>query len=416
MTSTVPDPLLPGVPARRSAGIQGGDPDAVLLRAALFRGLPTYITMKTVAAGKVIDLADGESILRPGQRNDAIFVVLMGTLEVRLGVLGFDEPVVVGPGDTLGELSIIDGEPASAAVVAVGPARVLAIPEDFFWTMLTPNQTFARNLARLLASRTRASNERVMARMKEHLAFEHLQRELSIARTIQLGMLPGRGVLFPDHPSVEAFGFMDPAQDIGGDLYDAFFLGPDRLAAAIGDVSGKGVPAALFMAKAVAQLRLVALSEKSPAAILARWNALLCEHNEAGMFVTLVFIVLDLRTGVVAYSNAGHPPPVMLGAAGARFLPMPRGLVAGMQPDAAYGEREIAMAPGETLVLYTDGVTEAEDPKGSLYGEERLVEEIAKTQAGDAEALVREIRASVEKHAGGAAQSDDVTLLAIRRR
>jgi sigma-B regulation protein RsbU (phosphoserine phosphatase) len=176
------------------------------------------------------------------------------------------------------------------------------------------------------------------------------------------------------------------------------------------------VPAALFMAKAVAQLRLVALSEKSPAAILARWNALLCEHNEAGMFVTLVFIVLDLRTGVVAYSNAGHPPPVLLGAAGARFLPMPRGLVAGMQPDAVYGEREVALAPGETLLLYTDGVTEAEDPKGALYGEERLVEEIAKTHAGDAEALVREVRASVEKHAGGAAQSDDVTLLAIRRR
>ncbi|MBK8017837.1 MAG: serine/threonine-protein phosphatase [Betaproteobacteria bacterium] len=121
---------------------------------------------------------------------------------------------------------------------------------------------------------------------------------------------------------------MDPAHDIGGDLYDSFFVGPDRLVAVIGDVSGKGIPAALFMARVIAQLRLVAISETSPAAVLSRLNGLLCEHNDAGMFVTLLVLVLDVRDGTFVYSNAGHNPPVVMRQHETGFLPMPKGLVA----------------------------------------------------------------------------------------
>lgn len=403
-------------PGRRSGPPASSEPRAALLRAELFRGLPTSITYKALEAGRQRELADGERLLRPGQRNDALYVVLGGRLEVRLDVLGFDEPVTVGPGDTLGELSIIDGEPASAEIVATGPACVLAIPEEFFWTVLTPNRSFARNLARLLASRTRASNRRVIARLEEHFALERLQRDLGIARTIQAGMLPGRGELFPGRPEVQVFGRMDPAQDIGGDLYDAFFVGPNRLAVAIGDVSGKGIPAALFMAKVVAQLRLVALSDTSPASVLTRLNALLCESNETGMFVTLLYAVLDLRSGEVTYSNAGHLPPVVTGCAAPRFLSLPRGLVAGIESGVVYTEHAATLQPGETLLLYTDGVTEAEDASGALYGDIRLLEDVARADRNDADALVRTLSACVGAYASGAPPSDDITLLAVRRR
>lgn len=404
------------LPGRLSGSPASADSRAALFRAELFRDLPTSITYKAYEAGRQRELADGDRLLRPGQRNDALFVVLSGRLEVRLDVLGFDEPVTVGPGDTLGELSIIDGEPASAEIVAVGPARVLAIPEEFFWTVLTPNRSFARNLARLLASRTRASNRRVIVRLEEHFALERLQRDLGIARTIQAGMLPGRGELFPGRPEVQVFGRMDPAQDIGGDLYDAFFVGPDRLAVAIGDVSGKGIPAALFMAKVVAQLRLVALSETSPASVLTRLNALLCESNEAGMFVTLLYAVLDVRTGRVTYSNAGHLPPVISGPQAPRFVPLPRGLVAGIESGVTYTEHGVTLEPGETLLLYTDGVTEAEDASGSLYGESRLLEDIASAAPADAGTLVSAMTSRVLAHASGAPPSDDITLMAIHRR
>ena len=228
-------------------------------------------------------------------------------------------------------------------------------------------------------------------------------------------MLPGRGRLFAGYQELEVCGLMDPARDIGGDLYDAFFIAPRRLALTIGDVSGKGIPAALFMARVIAQLRQVAMSETSPAALMARLNASLCEQNEAGMFVTLIYLVYDLDSGEYLYSNAGHNPPAVIGNGRCTYLDPPKGLVAGMMGEARYLQKAGTLAPGHTLMLYTDGVTEAFDPAGALYGEDRFASGLAATSEPGAAALVTQARLSVDLHASGAAQSDDITFLALRR-
>ena len=379
----------------------------------LFENLPYRLIEAAIDGCPVRRLAAGEVLLESGRKNETMYLVLSGRLDVRLAEEDAADTIPIGPGGTLGEMSIIDEQPVSATVSAGEAAEVVTIPARVFWDELLQVPGFARNLARVLSSRMRASNDRVVARLREHLALEHLQKELQIARNIQAGMLPGRGRLFGEREDIDVCGLMDAAQDIGGDLYDAFFVGPHTLVAAVGDVSGKGIPAALFMARVVAQLRLVAMSEASPEAVLARLNQLLCEHNDAGMFVTLLYFVLDVRSGEYRYSNAGHNPPFALRGAGGGFLPLPRGLVAGMVAQARYAGQHGMLAPGETLLLYTDGVTEAMNPAMEIYGESRLA--LAASGAPDASALIAQVRRSVDAFATGAAQSDDITMLAVRR-
>ena len=382
----------------------------------LFAGLPYHHVENVIAACPLRNLDAGEVLLEPGHPNHLMFVVLSGRLDVRLGDGDAADAIPIGPGGTIGEMSIIDEQPVSAQVSAAEPSSVVTIPERVFWDELLQVPGFGRNLARVLSARMRASNERIVSRLREHLAFEHLHKELQIARSIQTGMLPGRGAMFSDRDDIQVYGLMDPARDIGGDLYDAFFVAPDRLAVAVGDVSGKGIPAALFMARVVAQLRLVAMAEESPAQVLSRLNAMLCEHNDAGMFVTMLYVVLDLRTGAYRYSNAGHNPPAEVAAGRCAYLPLPKGLVAGMMPGARFSELGGSLAPGELLLLYTDGVTEALNDAQDIYGEDRLAASVCAPGGQDPGAVIERVRRSVDAFAAGAPQADDITMLALRRR
>jgi sigma-B regulation protein RsbU (phosphoserine phosphatase) len=272
---------------------------------------------------------------------------------------------------------------------------------------------FARNVMRMLSARMRASNDLMVERLRERLQLEHLQKELRIARSIQASMLPARGALDAGHPAVELHGLMDPAEDIGGDLYDAFMPDSSRLVLALGDVSGKGIPAALFMARVIAALRAEAMRLRRPDALVARMNALLCQHNEAGMFVSLLMAVLEVDTGVLTYANAGHLP-LAAAKAGGRFgwLPLPKGMVAGMVEGMRYTQERVQLEPGQRVLLYSDGVTEAADPQGDLYGDDRLLAALDASGASAAEAVTA-LRADVDAFARGARQSDDVTLLAL---
>ncbi len=320
-----------------------------LSRSPLFEDLPYHLIEAAIDACPVRELQPEEILLQAGQANNCMYLVLSGRLEVRLGEQGSGDTIPIEMGETLGELSIIDGYPVSACVAAVERSRVVTIAENVFWGEFFNIPGFARNLARMLSSRMRQSNARIIERLREHLALEHLQKELQIARSIQTSMLPGRGRLFAGYQELEVCGLMDPARDIGGDLYDAFFIAPRRLALTIGDVSGKGIPAALFMARVIAQLRQVAMSETSPAALMARLNASLCEQNEAGMFVTLIYLVYDLDSGEYLYSNAGHNPPAVIGNGRCTYLDPPKGLVAGMMGEARYLQKAGTLAPGHTL-------------------------------------------------------------------
>jgi sigma-B regulation protein RsbU (phosphoserine phosphatase) len=291
---------------------------------------------------------------------------------------------------------------------------VLVVPDGIFWERLIPYPGVARNLLNVLSDRMRTNGEMLLARMKDRLELEHLQKELSIAHTIQLSMLPPGDRLFPDRTEVRAHAIMEPAKDVGGDFYDAFFATPDRLFVAIGDVSGKGVPAALFMAKTMTLIRMEAVRRRSPSAILEAVNRALCEGNDSGMFVTLFCGILEVETGLFSFANAGHNPPLLLGADGqCRFLNVKKGLVAGIMEGSRYPQVNLLMLPGESVLLYTDGVTEALDPREDLYTEERLVENVGKSRIDSPRQLVESIRASIADFVKTAPQADDIPMFAL---
>ncbi|NMC48998.1 MAG: serine/threonine-protein phosphatase, partial [Desulfovibrio sp.] len=205
-----------------------------------------------------------------------------------------------------------------------------------------------------------------------------------------------------------------PAREVGGDLYDFFLLDDTHLFFSVGDVSGKGVPAALFMAVTKTLVKGNAEPGLEPADILSRVNAELCVENEQMLFVTMFCAILDFTTGELVFSNAGHNPPVLLRAGGeTEFLTVPRGVFLGIMDDAAYRTGRITLAPGDALLVYTDGVTEAMNEAEQLYSSARLLELLRTANRADATALTNTVMESVLAYEGDAPQADDITVLAV---
>lgn len=384
----------------------------------LFTGVEREQVEPVLAHCPVRRLADGEIMLAPGQANNAIHVLLEGALHIHLNDAGSADFITIEPGGCLGELSLIDGKPVSAYVVAAGACTVMQIHEQAFWDQLIPLPGVARNLLRVLSNRMRLNNELIIQRMADHLRLEHLERELETANRIQASMLPSHFPLFPGRGDLDLYAMMEPAKDVGGDFYDAFFINPNKLFVAIGDVSGKGIPAALFMARSMTQMRMEALRDAAPHEILARVNDSLCAGNDSGMFVTVFCAVLDTRSGLLAYSNGGHNPPICdAGGEGFAYMVPPRGLVLGVAEGVPYRPASVQMSPGQTLLLYTDGVTEAANPALALYSDERLLDTLRRIdERADARAMIDEIRADIAAFVAGAPASDDITMLALTYR
>lgn len=371
--------------------------------------------LETLLAGCAIrSLTPGEALLRPGQQNDAIYVLLSGLLHIRLDATDTQGVIAIAPGGNIGELSIIDGKPVSAYVVAAEECNVMRIPADLFWEQVIPLPGVARNLLRVLSERMRVNNELILKRLAEHLRLEHLERELRTATGIQASMLPSRFPLFPDRQDVDVHATMVAAREVGGDFYDAFFVNPTRLFVAIGDVSGKGVPAALFMARSITLLRMEAARGAAPHEILERVNQALCEGNEAGMFVTVFCAALDTETGELAYANGGHNPPLANTGGCYTFIEPPRGLLLGMVEGIGYTPASLHLARGQSVLLYTDGVTEAANAALELYDDERLLACLRPLDGEESAAqTVALVQADVAAFVDGAEPSDDITLLAL---
>jgi sigma-B regulation protein RsbU (phosphoserine phosphatase) len=239
-----------------------------------------------------------------------------------------------------------------------------------------------------------------------------LHQELDLARQLQRSILPRR---FPQSPAYELYADMCPAKEVGGDFYDFFEVGPGRVAVAIGDVSGKGMAAALFMAVARTLLRASALAGLAPGACLQRVNELLSDGNDASMFVSLFYGVLDLASGELVYANGGHSPPYRIASDGqVTGLAPTGGMALGVMPGSAYAEKAVALGPGEGLFLYTDGVTEALDRQSNEFGDARLVDALRQSGGSGARAILERVTAAAGRFVGDAAQSDDMTCLALR--
>jgi len=239
-------------------------------------------------------------------------------------------------------------------------------------------------------------------------------RDLAIAREIQMGILPSdlaaplRGTGLDVHATIE------PARHVGGDMFEVLRVADDRLVLAVGDVCGKGIPAALFMAVAVTLLRTLARQLGSPAEVLGRLNDELAAQNPRGMFVTMT--CLDVRGSRVTCANAGHDSTLRVGPSGSTAAVFPSsGPILGLFPGQAYANETLDLAPGESLLLYTDGVSEANDPSGALFGEDRLNACFAEGPGATAAETVERVLRAVRAFAAGAPQSDDITILAVRR-
>ncbi|MFH1914745.1 MAG: SpoIIE family protein phosphatase [Pseudomonadota bacterium] len=246
-------------------------------------------------------------------------------------------------------------------------------------------------------------------------AKERIESELRIAREIQMGILPKLFPAFPERTEFEVFASIEPAKEVGGDLYDFFFVDQTHFCFLVGDVSGKGVPAAFFMAVTKTLLKVVAENNLDPGQILTKVNADLAAENESCMFVTLFLAIIDIETGETSYANAGHNPPIHLPCGGEPCWVPPLGEpVAGVMDGMEYSTRTMVMAPGDILFIYTDGVTEAMDPEQALYSDERLMRTVTETAERLAPALVRTVNDSVAAFARGAEPSDDITMLAMQ--
>jgi sigma-B regulation protein RsbU (phosphoserine phosphatase) len=244
---------------------------------------------------------------------------------------------------------------------------------------------------------------------------ERVQSELDMAKAIQEGALPKIFPPFHDLPDVTIFASMAAAKEVGGDFYDFFVVGEGKLAVAIADVSGKGVPAALFMMEVKTLIKNQSFSDDEPCKLLETVNNRLCENNEAGMFVTLFIGMLDMKRNTLKYANAGHNPPVMLHNDRAFWLPVHSGIALGVMENMEFVTQETPFEEGDLLLLYTDGVTEAMNEEKELFGNDRLIELLsakAKETVVPGE-LLETLREAIGSFAGDAEQADDITMLAL---
>jgi sigma-B regulation protein RsbU (phosphoserine phosphatase) len=245
---------------------------------------------------------------------------------------------------------------------------------------------------------------------------EAAARDLRIAREIQMGILPADIPARLHGTGLDVDAALEPAREVGGDLYDVVRLADGRVMVAIGDVSGKGIPAALFMAVAATVLRSMARLGAQPDEILRRVNDELLEQNPRGMFVTLQCLVIDTARGEVACASAGHHAAALVSPSGPPRLVFEKsGRVAGLLPGNQVELETMAFAPGETLVLFTDGVSEAFDVREELFGEERLLAHLAAHPGGTARDTTAGLVDAVKQFAAGAKQSDDITVVSVRR-
>lgn len=245
-------------------------------------------------------------------------------------------------------------------------------------------------------------------------AKEKIESELRIAREIQMGMIPKIFPPFPNLVEIDLFAMLEPAKEVGGDLYDFFLIDDNHLCFAIGDVSGKGVPASLFMAVTRTLLRSIAPKQTSPQKIATALNNSLSTGNESSMFVTFFIGILNIKTGRLKYVNAGHNPPLLLTAGGeAVFFETSQDIPLGLFSDREYQESERILKTSDCLFLYTDGVTEAENRDNELYSEQKLTRCLKQMSKIEPRSIIEAVATDLAAHVSDNEQSDDITMLSI---
>ena len=252
---------------------------------------------------------------------------------------------------------------------------------------------------------------------QEHTQLESIKGDLAVAREIQQAILPRIFPPFPENAhQLDIAASMNAAKDVGGDFYDFFRIDDDHIGFVIADVSGKGVPAAIFMAVSRTLIRATGIRGVQPSECMTYSNNLLAKESVNSMFVTVFYGIYNIQTGEITYTNAGHNPPYIMKANGSvQMLPMTKDIVEGAIEDYQFSENKIQLEHGDTLLLFTDGVTEATNVDLNEYGEERLEALLKKSAQDNCQQIIDKVKADVKAFAGEAEQSDDITLLALKR-
>lgn len=426
----------------------------------------------------LVTLAKGEVLFRQGDPAEALFFIEEGELAVMLEVPDAGRVPVrrFGPGQCLGEMALYRSDRRTATVEALSDAHLRKLTSDDLITMERDDPTLAlsmhRHIAALLAERVTYSNveikdplarlahairglaandfadtgwdrtgvaqatrredevgaiaqslEFLVDRLHEHIdelrqataAREAIKSELRIAGQIQASLLPPP-LARKESSKLDFSAQIKPARETGGDLYDGFMLSDGRFLTLVGDVSGKGVPAAVFMALTSMGLRTLAHDMMDPGLLLTKLNLLLCERNDTMQFVTAFAAILDPATGVLQWANAGHPSPALLDANGkVTWLEGPRAVPLAVFDKVEYQTQVHQMASNSTLVIYSDGVTEAMDAKQELFGSERIIECYAGSPVTSAADSVSRLITAVQTYEAGVMQSDDITVAALHR-
>jgi sigma-B regulation protein RsbU (phosphoserine phosphatase) len=252
---------------------------------------------------------------------------------------------------------------------------------------------------------------------QEHKQLEGIKDDLAVASQIQLSILPRIFPPFPDcTDKLDIAASMHAAKDVGGDFYDFFRIDEDHIGFVMADVSGKGIPAAIFMAVSRTVIRTTAIQGMNPGACIARSNTLIAKESSNGMFVTVFYGIYNIKTGEITYCNAGHNSPCILKENGeVEELPMSTNLIVGIMEGFEFEEGRCQLKPGDTLFTYTDGVSEAMDVGLEMFGEDRMKASLAKVPHHTCQQIIDTMKADVADFTKGAEQSDDITMLALKR-
>ena len=365
-------------------------------------------TKAFLEAMKEVKIPSGQDIVTYGQESeDGMYIILEGTADVYSASDSLINTLSVG--DFIGELGLINDDMRAATVRARGDVVCANISKKLFDEIASANRKVYGTFMNMLYTKTtKLVSER-----------ERIRSELAIATQIQTGCLENDFTEFNQLPDVKLTARMRPAKEVGGDFYDMFMIDETHVCFLIADVSGKGVPAAMFMSMAKTHIKNYATLGLPLAEVASRANNQLCYKNEAMMFVTAFICVLDLETNRVTFINAGHNLPFVQHVGGKfETIKAKANMVLGMMEDVPYREQYLDLEKGDSIYLYTDGVTEALNPKQELLGDAYLEDMLNrhKDKVADVDAFVDAMYDEVDAFADGEMQADDITMVYLSRK
>lgn len=407
---------------------------AILKKIPFLSELPEGDIFKLARSLKVFEFEQGELIFCENEPGNSLYIVLEGGVDVLMATGTVDEKVIacLGPGEFIGEMSLmLPGGVRTAGARANRKSRMWEMTRGDFDTLLARQPSLAYAMVRTMAKRLDDTNtatfrdlreknrqlqkayDELKAAQEQIIEKERLEHELQVAADIQTSILP------QELPQVGGFDFgalMVPARMVGGDFYDIFLLDGDRIGFLIGDVADKGIPSAIFMARTHALIMSEAMHNSSPADVLQQVNRHLIRLDQSSQFVTVILGILETRSGEITYARAGHEIPILLDPTGeVKSLPHLHGQAIGLLDELTVDEYSFVLEKGATLVLFTDGMTDCRDPKGEPFGYDGLCKylEVQKDLTG--QTACDALWSSLQLYQSGAAQDDDVTLVAVHR-